>query len=131
MRKSLADIYQKMLKEHPNVMKKDFKLDSYGMDENSETFKKLFPDTFKRRFMRLCDSVGDPRKARRTEFKKVKKQFKTMPPNFIISAGLKRCTMHDTSCPVEPCPYISANKKIVMIRSLKHEHLKNTSSAAE
>ena len=40
-----------------------------------------------------------------------------MPQAFIIGAGKARCTLHDKiDCPTANCPYISANKKVVMTK---------------
>ena len=64
LRNSLAKIYQKMLLSHGPYMKANFRLLSYGMDEKSETFKKSFPDSFKRYFFRLVKAMTDRKGAK-------------------------------------------------------------------
>ena len=43
VRKSLAEIYTKMREQHASVVSAQFKLETYGMKEGSETHKKAYP----------------------------------------------------------------------------------------
>lgn len=113
MRQSLAGIYQRMLATHESYVKSNFPMLTYGMKENSETMKKAYPDTFARLFFRYVKAISD-KKGTGLKLSEVHKRFKNLPAAFIISAGKKRCTMHDISCPTQDCPYITNNKKIVM-----------------
>jgi len=113
MRQALATIYQNMLAKHPSYVKTNFRMLTYGMKENSETMKKAYPDTFARFFFRYVKAISD-KKGTGLKLNDIKKRFKKLPAAFIITAGKKRCTMHDISCPTEDCEYVTANKKIIM-----------------
>lgn len=56
--------------------------------------------------------------ARGAGFGKIKKRMKMLPVMFVTSGGIKRCTLHEFQCPEEPCPYMTANKKVIMTRQL-------------
>lgn len=113
MRESLAEAYQRMLKEHASYMKTNFRLLTYGMDEASSTFKKSFPDSYKRAFFRVIKALAD-RKSRRLPFAEVRRRVRKLPPSFITTCGpAGNCTFHNTTCPREPCPYATFNKKII------------------
>lgn len=57
-RKSLAEIYRKMSEKHDMVIKSEFKLETYGMKEDSETYKKAYPEKFKRYFFHLIKTLN-------------------------------------------------------------------------
>jgi len=57
-RKSLAEIYALMRTTHANIIAEQFKLETYGMKEESETYKKAYPDSFKRYFFRLIKTLS-------------------------------------------------------------------------
>lgn len=59
MRSCLAKSYQKLLAEHPAYVKANYRLLSYGMNEESDTFRKSFPSGFKRIFFRVLKAVSD------------------------------------------------------------------------
>ena len=102
-----------MLATHESYVKSNFPMLTYGMKENSETMKKAYPDTFARLFFRYVKAISD-KKGTGLKLNEVHKRFKNLPAAFMISAGKKRCTMHDISCPTQDCPYVTNNKKIVM-----------------
>jgi len=87
------------------------------MNEDSETYKKSYPESFVRYFFRFVKSIGVKR-GNKLSLAQVKRRIKKIPPAFIISAGVKRCLMHEITCPTEDCPYITMNKKIIMSRKL-------------
>lgn len=86
---------------------------------DSKTFsvhKNPFPELFKRHFfkkLKLCDSSLRPylpktdKKVRNTRRK---------PPMMFMNGGSRRCVLHTVSCPTQPCPYASLNKKIMLTR---------------
>ena len=43
---------------HPLIIEKQFKLETYGMKEDSETYKKAYPESFKRYFFRLIKTIS-------------------------------------------------------------------------
>jgi hypothetical protein len=90
MRQQLAEIYQKLLKEHEAYVKANFRMLSYGMKVDSETYKKSYPDSFVRYFFRFVKSIGAKR-GNKLNLAQVKRRIKSIPPAFIISAGIKRC----------------------------------------
>ena len=53
----LATNYQNMIKEHGKVAEARFPHTAYGQDKNSETFKKSFPQSYKRYFFKLVKNV--------------------------------------------------------------------------
>lgn len=120
MRQALADIYQRMLVSHEAYVKANFRMLSYGMKEGSVTMKKAYPDTFARYFFRYVKAISNKKGTdiSMTNPGAIKRRFQKMPAAFIISAGKKRCTMHEFSCPTEDCQYITQNKKIIMTSRL-------------
>ena len=46
---------------HPHVIQSQYKLQTYGMKEDSETMKKAFPESFKRYFFRLIKTLNGKR----------------------------------------------------------------------
>jgi hypothetical protein len=63
-----------MLKQHGPYVKANFRMISYGMDEQSETFKKSYPDTFVRYFFRFVKALQGKRGGA-IDFKKAKKRL--------------------------------------------------------
>jgi hypothetical protein len=61
MRKQLADIYHRLLKQHGPYVKANFRMVLYDMDgkvdEKSETFKKSYPNSFVRYFFRFVKAL--------------------------------------------------------------------------
>ena len=57
-RKSLAEIYAKMREIHPMVIAQHYKLETYGMKKDSETYNKAYPPKFKTYFMRLIKTLN-------------------------------------------------------------------------
>ena len=47
-----------MLVAHKDIMDTQYKLETYGMKEESETYKKAYPDKFKRYFFHLIKSLN-------------------------------------------------------------------------
>jgi hypothetical protein len=87
-----------MLKTHQAYVSTNFRMLTYGIKQESETMKKAYPDTFGRFFFRYVKAISD-KKGTGLSLRDVKKRFKALPAAFIISAGKKRCTMHEISCP--------------------------------
>lgn len=99
LRQSLADIYQRLLKTHEAYVKANFRLLSYGQNEESETFKKSYPDSFQRYFFRYVKAISDKRGSK-MGLQQIKRRFKKLPTAFLVSGSAQRCTMHDqVSCP--------------------------------
>ncbi len=125
VRMSLAEIYTEMRQKHPIIIQDEFKLETYGMKEDSETYKKAYPDKFKRHFFHLIKTLnGKP--AGKMTAKQVNKNARRLPTTFMVAGTSKRCTIHEYSCPSEPCPYRTHNKKIVMTASLASKEVQNT-----
>ena len=57
-RKSLAEIYAKMRVDHKDVINEQYKLETYGMKKDSETYRKAYPEKFKRYFFHLIKSLN-------------------------------------------------------------------------
>lgn len=95
------------------------------MKEDSETMKKAYPDSFKRYFFRLIKTLNGKRPGRMSN-KDVYKGAKRLPTTFMVAGTSKRCTIHEFSCPTEPCPYRTHNKKIVMTANLARRQAENT-----
>jgi hypothetical protein len=85
---------------------------AFGQDEKSETFKKAFPDSFKRHFFRTIKAVSD-RKGAKLSYAEVRKRTRKMPPAFILTSGAGSCKLHKISCPTENCPYVTMNQKVI------------------
>ena len=92
-RKSLAEIYAKMREKHPDVVQDQYKLETYGMKVDSETYKKAYPDKFKRYFFHLIKSLNGKAPGKMTN-KQVYKQSKRLPTTFMVAGTSKRCTIH-------------------------------------
>lgn len=116
-RKSLAEIYQKMAESHSMVVQEQFKLETYGMKEESETFKKAYPEKFKRYFFHLIKTLNGKAPGKMSN-RQVYKNSRRLPTTFMVAGTSKRCTIHEFGCPVEPCAYRTHNKKIVMTANL-------------
>ncbi len=122
---SLAEIYTEMRQKHPIIIQEEFKLETYGMKAYSETYKKAYPDKFKRHFFHLIKTLnGKP--AGKMTAKQVNKNARRLPTTFMVAGTSKRCTIHEFSCPSEPCPYRTHNKKIVMTASLARKEVQAT-----
>ena len=89
----MAEIYQKLLKEHEPYVKANFRLLTYGIKEGSETHKKSYPESFVRFFFRFVKAIG-VKKGHKLDFAQVKRRIKKLPPAFIIHPGKKRCLVH-------------------------------------
>lgn len=100
-RKSLAEIYAKMREVHKEVIQEQYKLETYGMKEESETYKKAYPEKFKRYFFHLIKSLNGKPPGKMSN-KQVYKQSKRLPTTFFVAGN----------------PNQSYNKKIVMTASL-------------
>ena len=64
MRQSLANIYQSLINDndHKAYIKTHFPMLNpltIGMQENSKTYKKLYPDTFARFFFRFVKAISN------------------------------------------------------------------------
>ena len=114
-----------MQTSHPIIIEQQYKLQTYGMKEGSETMKKAYPDSFKRYFFRLIKTLNGKRPGRMSN-KDVYKGAKRLPTTFMVAGTSKRCTIHEVSCPTEPCPYRTHNKKIVMTANLARRQAENT-----
>ena len=60
-RKSLTEIYAKMLEKHPEVVRRHYALNTYGLKEEDEcfkSFKQAYPVNFKRYFCRLIKTLN-------------------------------------------------------------------------
>jgi len=53
----LSDNYQAMLKEHGDIARARFRHIAYGQNPNSETFKKSYPESYKRYFFKLVKNI--------------------------------------------------------------------------
>ena len=47
-----------MRTEHKLIIDQQFKLETYGMKVDSETYKKAYPESFKRYFFRLIKTLS-------------------------------------------------------------------------
>ncbi len=103
----MSEVYHKISKEFPDIVKSRFPHVTYGQDVKSKTFLKSFPATFKNHFFKIIKSY----------FRQTKGHLKRIvnpAPTFIISSGRSRCLMHDQlNCP-ENCTYSTFNKKVVL-----------------
>lgn len=95
------------------------------MKEGSETMKKAYPESFKRYFFRLIKTLNGKPVGKMTN-KDVYKGAKRLPTTFMVAGTSKRCTIHEFSCPTNPCPYRTHNKKIVMTENLARKNAENT-----
>jgi hypothetical protein len=77
-----------MIQEHGEVAKKRFPHTSYGQDENSETFKKSYPLSFKRYFFKLVRNIIVDKKTG-------KKAIIRHPPTLTMINGNKKPTLTD------------------------------------
>ena len=119
-RKSLAEIYKKMSEKHPDVIAEHYKLETYGMKEGSETMKKAFPYSFKRYFFLLIRTLNGKAPGKMTN-KQVYTNSRRLPTTFMVAGTSKRCTIHPYTCPEDPCPYRTNNKKVVMSHNLSRK----------
>ena len=85
-----------MRQEHNIIIEKQFKLETYGMKKNSETYKKAYPESFKRYFFRLIKTLSSKR-AGTMKNSDVYKNSRTLPTTFMVAGNGK-----------------TANKKIIM-----------------
>lgn len=79
--------------------------------------KKAFPESFKRYFFRLIKTLNGKRPGQMKNME-VYKGARRLPTTFMVAGTSKRCTIHEVSCPEDPCPYRTHNKKIVMTANL-------------
>ena len=118
-----------MKEKHPLVVQelhgKQFSLQTYGVKDGSETMEKAYPHSFKRDFLRLVKTLNGKR-AGAMSTKEVYKGAKRLPTTFMVAGTSKRCTIHEVSCPTEPCPYRTHNKKIVLTHNLARKQAANT-----
>jgi hypothetical protein len=73
--------------------------------------------TFKRYFYHLIKTLNGKPPGKMSNMQ-VLKSSKRLPTSFMVAGTSKRCTIHEFSCPTEPCPYRTHNKKIVMTAGL-------------
>lgn len=108
-RQSLAEIYAEMRQTHSNVVQEKFKLQTYGMQEGSETYKKAYPESFKRYFFHMIKTLNGkaPGKMSRTQ---AYKQSRRLPTTFMVAGN----------------PNSSHNKKIVMTSNLAKRNVEKT-----
>lgn len=109
----MSDIYNQVKVAHATAVNRRFPLMTYGMKE--ETAATVFPDTFKRYFVRLLKTLNTKKRALKDD-RQVMKYFKVLPTTFIVVGSGKRCTIHETGCLDEFCAYATFNKKVTMTR---------------
>ena len=88
-----------MRTEHRLIIEQQFKLETYGMKEDSETYKKAYPESFKRYFFRLIKTLSS-KKAGSMKNAQVYKNSRVLPTTFMVGGA--------------PDPRRTFNKKIVM-----------------
>lgn len=115
---------------HPRVIDQHYKIPTYKLEENDLTFKsfkKDYPDNFKRYFFRLIKTLNG-RKPGKMSNAQVYKGARRLPTTFMVAGTSKRCTIHEFGCPEEDCPYRTHNKKIVMTAGLAKKNAEKTIS---
>ena len=93
VRSYVSETYNALVKKYPKLANERFPHLTYGTKKDSETYKKSFPNEFKRYFFQIVKSFV------KTEKGGLKK-LRYAPATFIIPGG-KRCTMHQYECPID------------------------------
>lgn len=113
---------------HPRIIDQQYPIPTYKLEETDLTyksFKKDYPDNFKRYFFRLIKTLNSKKPGKMKNIE-VYKGARRLPTTFMVAGTSKRCTIHDVSCPTEDCQYRTNNKKILMTANLARRNAEKT-----
>ena len=119
MRQFLSKAYHELKEKFPKLTEEKYPHITYGTKKDSETFKKSYPNSFKKSFFQIVKSFVRVRG-------KGLKRLRNAPPTFILPGG-KRCHMHQYTCP-EDCQYTTLNQKVLLKKNVTRRHQKDPKS---
>jgi len=87
LRTVLAENFQKLIAKYDKMALERFPHTAYGQKKDSDTYKKSFPQSYKRYFFKLVKNIISDKKGKKTINKR--------PVSLLMTAGAKQSTTKD------------------------------------